>query len=64
MPLFIKQEDWPNSSADLNPSDYGIWGLFKSKINFKQDRSLDSLKAPLLYVYDKLLHKMVYTASE
>ncbi|KPJ20472.1 Transposable element Tc3 transposase [Papilio machaon] len=28
---FIRHEDWPSSSPDLNPLDYKIWTLFKNK---------------------------------
>jgi hypothetical protein len=35
---FWWKETWPSNSPDLNPLDYGIWGLLEAKIsNFEID---------------------------
>ena len=53
-PELITQEDWPPSSPDFNPLDYCIWGVLEAKVNAKQLKSLDSLKASVLLEWDKL----------
>jgi inhibitor of nuclear factor kappa-B kinase subunit alpha len=32
VPHFIKQEDWPSNSPDLNPLDYRVWACLKEKV--------------------------------
>ena len=62
-PKFIKQEDWPPSSPDLNLLDcIAFGGILESKVNAKQHRSLDSLKASILSEWDKLPPKMIRAA--
>lgn len=61
-PKLIKQEDWPPSSPDLNPLDYCIWGILESKVNAKQHRSLDTLKASIRSEWDKLPLKVIRAA--
>lgn len=57
-PMFIK--DWPPYSPDLNPLDCCILGDFKSKVNTKEDKSLDFLKVAILREYNKLSLKMIH----
>lgn len=61
-PGFIKTEEWPPSSPDLNPLDYCVWGTLEGKVNAKQHRSLDSLKRKLSLEWDKLSMKTVRAA--
>lgn len=45
---FIRHEDWPSSSPDLNPLDYKIWQHSEEKVCAKPHRNLESLKAFLI----------------
>lgn len=44
---FIRHEDWPSSSPDLNPLDYKIWQYLEEKVCSKPHANLDSLKKSL-----------------
>jgi transposase len=41
---FIRAEDWPSSSPDLNPLDYNLWSILKSTDCSKRPDNLESLK--------------------
>lgn len=45
---FIRHEDWPSSSPDLNPLDYKIWQRLEEKACSKPHPDLESLKASLI----------------
>jgi len=42
-PDFISPLLWPPSSPDLNPADYEVWGVYRSRI-----RDVDHLKQRLI----------------
>ena len=44
---FISKEEWPPSSPDLNPLDFGIWGYLESKVSATHHKSLEALKTKL-----------------
>ncbi|WKX93102.1 hypothetical protein Q1695_010826 [Nippostrongylus brasiliensis] len=46
-PDFISAKEWPPNSPDLNPMDYSIWSMLKSKACATSDASIDSLKEAL-----------------
>ena len=45
-PDWIKKDEWPPKSPDLNPMDYGLWGMLISKIAELRNevRNLDDLR--------------------
>ncbi|MDA5927442.1 transposase [Listeria monocytogenes] len=45
---FIRHEDWPSSSPDLNPLDYKIWQHLEEKACSKPHPNLESLKTSLI----------------
>nr|BAG15923.1 transposase [Bombyx mandarina]BAG15924.1 transposase [Bombyx mandarina]BAG15925.1 transposase [Bombyx mandarina] len=45
---FIRHEDWPSSSPDLNPLDYKIWQHLEEKACSKLHPNLESLKTSLI----------------
>ncbi|CAK1590211.1 unnamed protein product [Parnassius mnemosyne] len=45
---FIRHEDWPSSSPDLNPLDYKIWQHLEEKACSKPHPKLESLKTALI----------------
>ena len=47
IPDFISYEEWPPSSPDLNPMDFGIWSLLQERACKKPHKSLKSLKRAL-----------------
>lgn len=53
-PDFIATADWPSYSPDLNPLDFGVWGVVQSAVNSTQHNSLASLKASIIQAVDNL----------
>jgi len=41
----IRGQEWPPRSPDLNPCDFCLWGLLKSKVYTPWPRNLDELEA-------------------
>lgn len=44
VPAFIKSEDWPSGSPDLNPLDYKLWSELETRACSIPHRNLDSKK--------------------
>ena len=40
----IRGRDWPARSPDLNPLDFCVWGLLKSKVYTPKPRTLKELR--------------------
>jgi inhibitor of nuclear factor kappa-B kinase subunit alpha len=59
LPDFINKDEWPPSSPDLNPLDYGIWSYLKGKVNAREHPTLDSLRASIQHEWDKLPMEVV-----
>ena len=53
VPNFISKEEWPPSKPDLNPLDFGIWGL-ESKVSATHHKSLEALKTKLRMEWSKM----------
>ncbi|KAI6653049.1 hypothetical protein LOD99_3885 [Oopsacas minuta] len=47
VPEFISTEEWPASSADLNPMDFCIWSILQSRVCAKPHKNVESLKSSL-----------------
>ena len=52
VPAFISKEEWPPSSPDLNPLDFGIWSIL-------DHTSLDGLKKKLRKEWDKIPRRVI-----
>lgn len=63
-PDFITPDEWPASSPDLNPLDFCVWGVLEAKVNAKQHRTLDLLKAAIVKEWKKLSMKTVRATIE
>lgn len=61
---FIRHEDWPSSSPDLNPLDYKIWQYLEEKVCSKSHRNLESLKSSLVIAVAEMDMDVVRTAID
>lgn len=61
---FIRHEDWPSSSPDLNPLDYKIWQVLEGKVCNKPHKNLESLKASLRKAVAEIDLNMVRAAID
>ncbi|UYV69548.1 hypothetical protein LAZ67_6003943 [Cordylochernes scorpioides] len=48
VPEFIKANEWPSGSFDLNPFDYSLWAYLEEKVCSKRYHNLDQLKSALV----------------
>ena len=55
-PDCIMKNDWPSKSPDLNPMDYGIWGILSSKLAHmrRQLQSKDDLNTLLMTQWNEI----------
>lgn len=44
----MEKDLWPPSSPDLNPLDFGLWGILQAKVGSKNYSSVKTLKLALL----------------
>ena len=51
--------DWPARSPDLNPLDYGIWGILETKVCEKKPRSEVELKCAIRKAVSELCPNVV-----
>ena len=51
---FWDKNDWPPNSPDLNPLDYGIWGILDAEVYRKPPKSLEALKRRIQQTWDQL----------
>lgn len=61
---FIRHEDWPSSSPDLNPLDYKIWQVLERKVCDKPHKNLESLKSSLKKAVAEIDMNMVRAAID
>lgn len=54
LPQFISTEDWPASSPDLNPMDYGMWSILEQKVCTINHSSVSHLKKSLLKAWEEI----------
>ena len=59
VPHFITKEEWPPSSPDLNPLDFGIWSYLESKVSTIHHQSLESLKVKLRKEWAKIPQNVI-----
>jgi len=41
VPEFIKPENWPPNSPDLNPVDYAVWGALQQMVYRRKISDID-----------------------
>jgi transposase len=63
-PDFIKKNEWPASSPDLNPLDYSIWGIMDSEVNAESHASVEALKRTIQYAWDNLDQEVINKAID
>lgn len=63
-PDFIKKDEWPPSSPDLNPLDYSIWPILASEVNAQAHSSVESLKEAITKAFDNLSQDTINNAID
>lgn len=53
-PRFIRHDEWPPSSPDLNPLDFAVWGLLEARACVNPHNSLASLKSALMRAWERI----------
>ena len=61
---FITPDEWPSNSPDINPMDFAIWGILKSKVLATPHKSLDALKRKLIKEWDAIPEKVLRAAVD
>lgn len=51
---FWTKEDWPPNSPDLNPLDYGIWGMLQQEVYRVPPKSLQDLERKIRKAWEKM----------
>ncbi|EYB97976.1 hypothetical protein Y032_0135g1925 [Ancylostoma ceylanicum] len=51
---FIKSDEWPPSSPDLNPLDYAVWGFLEAMACSTPHKSLTSLRKALQKAWEEI----------
>lgn len=59
VPHFIPKEEWPWSSPDMNPLDFGIWSYLESKVSDTHHKSLEARKVKLQEEWAKFPQKVI-----
>jgi inhibitor of nuclear factor kappa-B kinase subunit alpha len=54
LPDFISTKDWPASSPDLNPLDYGLWSILEQKACAINHSSVSHLKKSLTKAWEEI----------
>uniref|UniRef100_A0A914DIN1 Uncharacterized protein n=1 Tax=Acrobeloides nanus TaxID=290746 RepID=A0A914DIN1_9BILA len=63
-PDFIKKNEWPASSPDLNPLDYSIWSILEAQVNEEAHESVKSLKQAIQEAFENLNQEMINRAID
>ena len=45
---------WPHASTDLNPLDFSVWSMLKSKVSSVTQQSVDAFKRSILREWAKI----------
>ena len=64
VPEFIKPENWPPNSPDLNPVDFSVWGASQEKVYRQEIRDIHHLKQVLLDCWDQLSQNTINRAID
>lgn len=63
-PDFIRKDEWPAASPDLNPLDYSIWSILESEVNAQPHTSVESLEQAIIAAYDNLNQETINKAID
>lgn len=63
-PDFITTNEWAPNSPDLNPLDYSIWAILKTKACATPHRSVEALQAALRQAWDEITPEMLRAAVD
>ena len=58
-PELLEPEMWPPNSPDLNPMDYGIWGVMEAKMDFEKINNLDELKRAIVEAWNSISQETI-----
>lgn len=63
-PAFIKKDEWPPNSPDLNPLDFFVWGVMLQKYEAVSPKptSISELRTLLQRIWDSLPEQLVASA--
>lgn len=61
---FIKKDEWPPSSPDLNPLDFCIWGYMLQKLNDYKYNNLEEFKTVIQRIWCEIPMNVVRAACE
>ncbi|KAF4658005.1 hypothetical protein FOL47_008213 [Perkinsus chesapeaki] len=63
---FIRKDEWPSKSPDLNVMDYGIWGILQSEISKSRCKlkTLDDLRDALTKAWDAIPLSVIKSACQ
>uniref|UniRef100_A0A8R1HYT8 Tc1-like transposase DDE domain-containing protein n=1 Tax=Caenorhabditis japonica TaxID=281687 RepID=A0A8R1HYT8_CAEJA len=64
LPAFIKKDNWPASSPDLNLLDYSAWGVLQNKVWARPHSSGEALKKTLREEWDKLPYENLHATVD
>jgi hypothetical protein len=64
IPAFISKNEWPSRSHDLNPLDFTVWTILKSRVCRTPHDSWDSLKSKLTREWDLIPQEMLRVSCE
>jgi hypothetical protein len=63
-PDFIRKDEWPPASPDLNPLDYSIWSIIERETNAQAHTSEHSLKKAIIEVFNNLDQEIINRAID
>lgn len=52
LPNFLRKDEWPPSSPDLNVLDYYFWGVMEGVVNASAHSNMESLKRTIVQAFD------------
>jgi hypothetical protein len=64
IPHFIRHNEWPPNSPDLNPMDFFVWGKLHQQVSSKSYTSVDSLKREITKCWNEQPQEEVCAAVD
>ena len=64
IPEFIRKDEWPPYSPDLNPMDFSIWSILETKACANSHSSIESLKRSLTRAWEQIPQETMRAAVE
>lgn len=63
-PDFIRKDEWPPASPDLNPLDYSIWSILEQETNAQAHTSVESLERAIIQAFNNLDQETINRAID